>query len=68
MILPELPISSSQAAALRSFSQILGKPASECLAEAIADWINIVAPARVEEISQTDKPGTRIALCMRKTG
>lgn len=56
-----LVISSSHAAALVSFASSLGISPNKCLAEAIEDWLNIVAPARLEEtISQPDKPSNVI--------
>lgn len=52
--MPEVVISSSHAASLTFFSKSLGISPAACLAEAIQDWLDIVAPARLEEISQPE--------------
>ena len=55
-----LHISNRQMETLTDLSQRLGVPISICVEEAIQDWINNVASARIEAISQSEKQGAII--------
>ena len=44
-------------AAVSAYARQMRVPVQQCIDEAIADWLTIVAPARV---SQDDKPGELI--------
>jgi hypothetical protein len=63
----DLVISSEQVAELRDYCQaMMGISISDCIGEAIADWLLNVAPARLEGISHVEKPDNVIPF--RKAG
>lgn len=67
-VVNDILISSSHTTALIYAAERLGITSSACLAEAIDDWLSIVAPARIEEVSQNEKSANVIAFPQQEDG
>lgn len=59
-------LTSEQTAVLVSIAGRLGVSSNRCLSEAIDDWVKIVAPARLEEVSHLEKLKTVVEFPMKK--
>jgi Ribbon-helix-helix domain len=66
--LNDLVVDQSQVDSLRAYSRRLGIPVSDMLREALGDYLGIVCPARLDAISQLEKPHNVIPFQIRKAG
>lgn len=53
-------LKANQLDAVEDYSKRMGVSVAVCVSEAVDDWLLNVASARLEAVSQTEKPGTVI--------